>query len=80
MRTYFAARSRAPFIELCWEKGDGWAELCGFLGVEAPDAVFPHIRPNETGTDPKIIAANRRNIEAQRATIAGAHQAAAAGA
>lgn len=25
-----------------WERGDGWPELCGFLGLPVPDAPFPH--------------------------------------
>ena len=29
------------FLEVCWEDGDGWEELCGFLGVEAPRRPFP---------------------------------------
>jgi hypothetical protein len=78
VRAYFAARPKAPFIELCWERGDGWNELCAFLGVAAPDMPFPHVRPNESGIDPQIVAANRRNIAAQQAMIASARQAAAA--
>ena len=69
VRAYFAARPKAPFIELCWERGDGWAELCAFLGVNVPDAPFPHIRPRESGTDPRIIAANQANIAAQLAKL-----------
>lgn len=31
------------FIELCWEKGDGWDELCDFLEIETkPTIDFPH--------------------------------------
>lgn len=69
VRAYFAARPNAPFIELCWEKGDGWAELCAFLGHDVPDAPFPHIRPNESGIDRKIIERNKANIAAQLARI-----------
>lgn len=70
VRAYFAARPRARFIELCWERGDGWAELCAFLGCGVPDAPFPHIRPNESGIDPRIIERNKANIAAQLARIA----------
>ena len=69
VRAYFAARPKAPFIELCWERGDGWAELCGFLGQAVPDAPFPHIRPNESGIDPRVIKANKANIDAQLAAL-----------
>ena len=37
---YFAGRDN--FIRLDWEAGDGWPELCGFLGEPIPDAPFPH--------------------------------------
>lgn len=32
-------------ITLCWENGDGWPELCDFLGDPVPDAAFPHANP-----------------------------------
>lgn len=35
-------RGRPNFIELCWEEGHGWEELCGFLGRNVPDRSFPH--------------------------------------
>jgi len=41
VRAYFEGR-RENFIELCWEKGDGFRELCGFLGCEVPDTPMPH--------------------------------------
>lgn len=41
VREFFADKP-GQFIELCWEKGDGWKELCQFLGVPVPDAPFPH--------------------------------------
>lgn len=40
VREYFRGCPR--FTELCWEKGDGWAELCGFLDKPVPDLPFPH--------------------------------------
>lgn len=40
VRDYFG-RSR-DFLEVCWEEGHGWNELCDFLGTARPDAVFPH--------------------------------------
>jgi hypothetical protein len=27
---------------LCWERGDGWPELCDFLGRPRPEQPFPH--------------------------------------
>ena len=28
-------------LKVCWETGDGWPELCAFLGHRQPDAEFP---------------------------------------
>ena len=41
VRTFFADKPGA-LLEICWERGDGWAELCGFLGAPVPDEPFPH--------------------------------------
>lgn len=30
------------FAELCWENGDGWAELCALIGQPPPERRFPH--------------------------------------
>ncbi len=38
---YFMGRT-SDFIELCWERGDGWRELCSFLNKDIPNAPFPH--------------------------------------
>jgi hypothetical protein len=43
VRAFFAGSDR--LIELCWEQGDGWPELCAFLGVPEPDVPFPHANP-----------------------------------
>lgn len=40
VRDYF--RGRDNFIELSWERGHGWEELCDFLGHPVPSASFPH--------------------------------------
>lgn len=40
VRAHFAGSER--FLELCWEEGDGWPELCGFLGRPVPDLPVPH--------------------------------------
>jgi hypothetical protein len=38
---YFKNRSD-DLLVLCWEKGDGWKELCNFLNVPLPNLPFPH--------------------------------------
>ena len=42
VRTYFSGRD--DFLEMCFEAGDGWPELCRFLGVPEPVNIpFPHV-------------------------------------
>ena len=41
VRQYFKDRP-GDLIELSWEKGDGWGELCGFLDKPVPSIPFPH--------------------------------------
>lgn len=41
VRDYFRDRS-GDLLEVCWETGDGWKELCSFLSLEAPDLPLPH--------------------------------------
>lgn len=41
VKQYFSDRPD-DLLVVNWEDGDGWEELCGFLGVETPDASFPH--------------------------------------
>jgi hypothetical protein len=30
-------------LVVCWEDGDGWQQLCRFLGKSVPDILFPHV-------------------------------------
>ena len=40
-REFFRGSDR--MIEVCWETGTGWEDLCGLLGVAVPEGVaFPH--------------------------------------
>lgn len=41
VRAYFRDRP-GDLLEVCWENGNGWPEVAGFLGFEAPDIPFPH--------------------------------------
>lgn len=41
VETYFRGKPGKLLI-VCWENGDGWAELCDFLGHAAPNLPFPH--------------------------------------
>ena len=40
---YFQGRDDLLVLDL--ERGHGWSELCGFLGVPAPNSPFPHVKP-----------------------------------
>lgn len=41
---YFAGRIDKDLLVVCWETGDGWAELSRFLNQRIPDEPFPHLR------------------------------------
>ena len=41
VREYFAGSPN--FLEMDIPGGDGWEELCGFLGCPVPDIEFPHL-------------------------------------
>ena len=34
-------------LRVCWEEGDGWPELCDFLGRPRPDVPFPHANSSD---------------------------------
>jgi len=70
VRAFFAREAPHLLLEVCWERGDGWEQLCGFLGLPVPDAPFPHVRPLSEGADPKVRAQNEANIARQLAEIA----------
>ncbi|HEX8158687.1 MAG TPA: sulfotransferase [Solirubrobacteraceae bacterium] len=41
VREFFRGSDR--LLEVCWETGSGWEDLCGLLGVGVPEGVpFPH--------------------------------------
>lgn len=50
---------------LCWETGDGWDELCDFLGHDRVDRPFPHDRRAAT---PRLT---RRRVANQVVMMAG---------
>ncbi len=55
VREFFAGTER--MVEVCWEEGDGWPQLCGLLGIAIPDSPFPHSNP---------AGSNRRRSRKQR--------------
>jgi hypothetical protein len=66
VRAFFRARGASHLLlEACWEAGDGWDKLCGFLGLPVPPVPFPHANPAQPGADPAVAAANRAKIRDQ---------------
>lgn len=47
VRDYFAGRP-GQLLEVCWEDGSGWCEVCEFLGHTVPSVPFPHKHRSET--------------------------------
>lgn len=48
VRDYFSAHDAADLLlEVCWDEGDGWNELCGFLDIPAPEFLFPRANRSE---------------------------------
>ena len=41
---YFGHRVNKDLLVVCWEHGDGWAQLGRFLNKAVPDEPFPHLR------------------------------------
>jgi sulfotransferase family protein len=41
---YFAGRLNKDLLVVCWENGDGWAQLGRFLNKRIPNEPFPHLR------------------------------------
>jgi hypothetical protein len=41
VRAYFKDRPE-DFLEISWERGDGWEKICPFLNVPIPTVSFPH--------------------------------------
>ena len=65
VRKFFSTKASHLFTEICWEKGDGWPQLCSFLNVPIPAVPLPHIRPRETGVSPLVRERNLKNIKDQ---------------
>jgi len=55
---YFSDRPDKLLI-VCWEKGDGWDELCDFLGLPVPASPFPHV--NRSDRLEQIVRAQRHS-------------------
>ena len=66
VRAFFAEHAPHLLLEVCWENGDGWAELCKFLDEPLRKTRFPHAnREGSAHADPEVIAENERRIKRQ---------------
>ncbi len=69
VREFFADKP-GSFLEVCWEKGHGWKELSGFLGVDPGDNPFPHAnKGSPSRPQPEPFA--RRLAKAVRLLVRG---------
>lgn len=61
------------FLEVCWEEGDGWDELCSFLNLPVPDIPFPARNVGKVDFD---YAAGKRRADGhlERLMQAGANE------
>ncbi len=65
---YFKTRE-LDFIHLCWEKGDGWAELSEFLKIKMPTIEFPHANKSRDVVRPyNIKRLQQLGIEVEETT------------
>lgn len=53
-------------LEVSWDAGHGWKELCAFLGEPVPSIDFPHENEGSTPPPPQIVQENKRLIELQK--------------
>ena len=61
VRAFFANHdAEDKLMEFCVDNGDGWEELCEFIGCQVPDDPFPHVNK----------ADSRRSVGRRRANAA----------
>lgn len=51
---YFRDRPK-DLLVVCWEKGDGWDKLCGFLGLADPNAPIPHMNAGRYRNSSEVL-------------------------
>ncbi len=67
VKDFFSAEGRShQLLEVCWERGDGWNELCPFLDVPVPPTPLPHENSaDHAAVDRNRLEENSRNIQQQ---------------
>lgn len=53
VRHHFRERP-ADLLEVCWEQGSGWGDLCTFLGCAVPTIPFPHANAMQPGDEGRL--------------------------
>jgi hypothetical protein len=62
VRAWFADRP-GSLLEVDWATGDGWDELCAFLGEPRPALAFPHANRGEyTSAGRRLVRRGRRSL------------------
>jgi hypothetical protein len=71
VRAHFqSAGASHLLLEVCWENGDGWPQLCRFLKCRLPRRPFPHANKSSDATpNPAHVARNQANIARQLAQL-----------
>lgn len=62
-RAFLEKHAPDQFIEICFEEGDGWEEICGFLGRVVPEKPFPHAnqsRATDFAPPPPVVTPAKR--------------------
>ncbi len=73
VRDFFAERNASDqLLEICWETGGGWEQLCDFLGEPPPDGGIPHSnRTADLARKPIRIFLNRILMRGYRTIVGG---------
>lgn len=73
VRDYFAERgAEHQLLEICWETGGGWEQLCDFLGETRPQDGIPHSnRTADLAKKPVRVFANKLLMKAYRVVTGG---------
>lgn len=69
VKDYFRERKSSLLI-VDFEKGDGWKEICKFLGEPVPHEDFPHLNKNKTLLD-KIKHKARGGLKKVKSILGG---------
>ena len=64
VREFFKNKPES-FLEVCWERGDGWDQLGKFLGIDTSGLPFPHANkaPSKKTFTSKIAGRIKRSVK-----------------